>query len=127
MIAKLLAPQGRFVILEIHPALMMFDWENESLTRKYGYFHCEEGLALPPTPDYADRSYTPKAETREWQWTLADVFRSLTRAGLRVKQFEEYALCCFQPCPHMIPSGDMFRLPDGEPEIPLTFAMEATF
>lgn len=127
VISKLLAPQGRFVIVEIHPALMMFDWENGRLERKYGYFHCEKGLSLPPMPDYADRSYTPQSETLEWQWSLADVFRTLTRAGLRVTQFEEYPLCCFQPFPHMIESGEMFRLPDGEPSLPMTFAMEATF
>lgn len=127
VISKLLDPQGRFVIVEIHPALMIFDWENERLERKYGYFHCEQGLSLPPMPDYADRSYTPQSETLEWQWSLADVFRVLTRAGLRVTRFEEYPLCCFQPFPHMIESGEMFRLPDSEPSLPMTFAMEATF
>lgn len=126
VIAKMLAPQGKFVIVEVHPVLMLFDWENGKIERKFGYFHCEAGLSQPPMPDYADRSYTPVSETREWQWTIADVYRALTRAGLKVKQFDEYPTCCFMPFPHMVESGrDMYRLPDGEPEIPLTFAMEA--
>lgn len=126
VVAKLLAPGGKFVIVEIHPALMMFDWENGRIERKYGYFHCEEGLSLPPMPDYADRSYTPANETREWQWSLADVFRVLTRAGLRITQFEEYPTCCFAPFQNMIECGDdMYRLPDDEPAMPMTFAMEA--
>lgn len=126
VIAKLLAPHGRFVIVEIHPALMMFDWENGKLERKFGYFHCEEGVAMPPMPDYADQSYIPQAPTREWQWSLADVFRALTRAGLLVEQFEEYPTCCFKPYPHMVEAGpDMFRLPESEPELPMTFALDA--
>ncbi len=126
VIAKLLAANGRFVIVEIHPTMMMFDWENGKIERKFGYFHCEEGVVLPPMPDYADRDYTPVSATREWQWSLADVFRVLTRAGLRVTQFEEYPTCCFAPFQNMVECGDdLYRLPDGEPEMPMTFAMEA--
>lgn len=126
VIKQLLAPGGRFVIVEVHPTLMMFDWENDRIERKFSYFHCENGITMPPMPDYADRSYTPVATTLEWQWSLADVFRALTRVGLHIKRFEEYPTCCFKPFAHMIESGpDMYRLPDGEPEIPQTFAMEA--
>ncbi len=128
VIAQLLAPSGKFVIVEVHPSVMMFEWENSRIERKYGYFHCEAGLTLPPMPDYADRNYTPVSQTREWQWSLADVFRVLTKAGLRVTQFEEYPTCCFAPFQNMIECGDdMYRLPDGEPDMPMTFAMEAKF
>lgn len=127
VIKNLLAPGGRFIIIEVHPSMMMFEWENGKIERKYGYFHCEAGITLPPLPDYADNSYTPKATTLEWQYSLADVFRALTRAGMTVKQLEEYPTCCFKPFENMIEcGGDLYRLPDGEPEIPMTFAMEAT-
>lgn len=128
VVAGMLAPDGRFVIVECHPALMMFEAEDGKIARKFSYFHCEEGLVMPPMPDYANRDYTPVSETREWQWSLADVFRVLTKAGLRVTQLEEYPTCCFAPFPNMIECGDdMYRLPDGEPEMPLTFAIEAKF
>ncbi len=128
IIAKMLAPNGKFVIVEVHPSVMMFEWENGRIERKFGYFHCEEGLTMPPMPDYADRNFTPVSETREWQWSLADVFRVLTKAGLRVTQFEEYPTCCFAPFQNMIECGDdMYRLPDDEPSMPMTFAMEARF
>lgn len=127
VVAKLLKPGGRFVIVEIHPTLMMLDWEDGKFSVKYGYFHCAEGLELPPMPDYADNSYLPQAQTREWQWSLADVFRSLKRAGLTVHNFEEYPLLCYKPYPHLVEAGpDMYRLPDGDPEIPLTFALYAS-
>jgi len=128
IITKMLAPNGKFVIIEVHPSVMMFEWENGRIERKFGYFHCEEGLTMPPMPDYADRNFTPVSETREWQWSLADVFRVLTKAGLRVTQFEEYPTCCFAPFQNMIECGnDMYRLPDDEPSMPMTFAMEARF
>jgi len=128
VIGKFLAPQGKFVIVELHPSLMMFDWENGKLERKYGYFHCPNGIAMPPAPDYADNSYVPKSPTLEWQWSLADVFRALHSAGLTVRQFEEYPLLCFKPYPILIEAGPgLYRLPDGEPEIPMTFALEATW
>ncbi len=128
IIAKMLAPNGKFVIVEVHPSVMMFEWENGRIERKFGYFHCEEGLTMPPMPDYADRNFTAVSETREWQWSLADVFRVLTKAGLRVTQFEEYPTCCFAPFQNMIECGDdMYRLPDDEPSMPMTFAMEARF
>lgn len=127
-VAKMLAPSGKFVIVECHPSMMMFEWENGKIERKFGYFHCEAGISLPPMPDYADRNYTPVSKTREWQWSLADMFRVLTKAGLRVTQFEEYPTCCFAPFQNMIACGDdMYRLPDGEPDMPMTFAMEAKF
>ncbi|MBK6912073.1 MAG: hypothetical protein IPH10_14270 [bacterium] len=57
----------------------------------------------------------------------ADVFRSLKRAGLAVHNFEEYPLLCYKPYPHLVEAGpDMYRLPDGDPEIPLTFALDAS-
>lgn len=126
VIANMLLQGGRFVIVECHPVMMMFEDVNGKIERKFNYFHCEEGIVMPPMPDYADRSYVPVNETREWQWTLADVYRSLTRAGLVVKQFEEYPTCCFKPFANMVECGqDLYRLPNGEFEIPLTFAMEA--
>ena len=85
VIKKLLVPNGRFVIVEIHPTMMMFEWIDGKIERKFGYFHCENGIELPPSPDYADNSYTSELSTLEWQWTLADVFRSLTRVGRTVK------------------------------------------
>ncbi|MBL0062253.1 MAG: methyltransferase domain-containing protein [bacterium] len=128
IVAKMLSSNGKFVIVECHPTMMMFEWKNGKIEHKFGYFHCEEGIVIPPMPDYADRNYTPVNETREWQWSLADVFRVLTKAGLRVTQFEEYPTCCFAPFQNMIECGDdLYRLPDGEPSMPMTFAMEARF
>lgn len=128
VIANMLAPGGKFVIVEVHPVVMMFEDVNGRIERKFNYFHCEEGITMPPMPDYADKNYVPVNDTLEWQWTLADVFRALTRAGLRVTQMEEYPTCCFMPFANMVECGDdMYRLADGEPEMPLTFAMEARF
>ncbi|MCC6477450.1 class I SAM-dependent methyltransferase [bacterium] len=126
VISKLLKPDGRFVIVEIHPVFMMYELEEGNIARKFGYFHCEEGVELPPAPDYADKSYVTVNATHEWQWSLADVFRALMNHNLRITKFEEYPLCCFDPFGIMVPSGEhLYMLPPGEPEIPMSFAVEA--
>ncbi len=126
VISKLLKPGGRFVIVEIHPVFMMYELEEGKIARKFGYFHCEEPYVRPPEADYADRSYIAQNETVEWQWSLADVFRALMNNNLRITKFEEYPLCCFDPFGIMVSSGEhLYMLPPGEPEIPMSFAVEA--
>jgi SAM-dependent methyltransferase len=125
IVAHFLKPGGRFFILEIHPALMMFDWQEGEIRRLFGYFHGSEGFISTGDADYADNSYLPKHNAIEWQWSFADVFHALTRAGLTLGEFNEYPYCCFAPFPNMIQRGQFYYLPDSEKDIPMLFSLQA--
>jgi len=127
IIARFLKPGGKFFMVEIHPAAMMLEGSEQGIRVAYDYFHDPAGIELSGEPDYADPSYTPRHATREWQWSLMDVFQALEGAGLAVSDFREYPFSCFRHFPAMEQRADgHWHLPAGQPRIPLLFSLSAT-
>lgn len=126
VIARHLKPGGRLVFAEIHPTAMMLEGEAGKIAPGFDYFHDPAGIVLQGHPDYADRSYVPQAATREWAWSLEDIFGALSGAGLRMTRFREYPFCVCALFPGMKPGPDGFwYLPEGSPRIPMLFALSA--
>lgn len=123
--ARCLKPEGRFFLIELHPALSMFDWKDGEIRRLFDYFHNPEGYVCSGDADYADNSFLPKKEAIEWQWSLSDIFRAITEAGLTIDKFDEYSFCCCASFPNMVRRGKFFYLPEGEKQIPMLFSIVA--
>ena len=88
VVVRLLAPEGRFVLFEGHPAEWLFDADDEGrwILTDYDYFggvEASRGWA----PEYIDRLSIPDGE-QHWKfaraWTLGEVVTALVRAGLRL-------------------------------------------
>jgi SAM-dependent methyltransferase len=101
-IERLLKPQGRFVLVEFHPAALVFDeeWKATNPYSSKGHAITDVGI-----PDYVAQAgptlvpwgfeegvkdYRGRCPSFEFYWGLSDVFSVLVRAGLTLARFEEY-------------------------------------
>lgn len=135
-ISDLLAPGGRFVLVEFHPFTNMLDDRGELRLEYFG------GVPVPSggVPDYivpelAPSGYVPPAEP--WKnphpdagvaWTMADVLTSLIDGGLRLDVVREwpYANGC-RLVESLVPvDGNRFVFPPGAPRLPLMWGLVAS-
>jgi 2-polyprenyl-3-methyl-5-hydroxy-6-metoxy-1,4-benzoquinol methylase len=138
-IAAILKPGGRFVIVEYHPVMHMFD---EQMQRKYSYFNNGEAdTFFPGIGDYVARSHDEMDgktyvegivdfqnpyPSHEFIWGIGEVVSALLKAGLQLTSLQEYPYA----------NGDKFFddmrrdqwrwfLPEGEPSIPMMYSITA--
>jgi SAM-dependent methyltransferase len=122
VVARLLAPEGRFVLFEGHPAEWLFDADEDGhwVATDYDYFggpEASKGWA----PEYIDRLSIDDAD-QSWKfaraWTLGEVVTALLRAGLRVEAVTEHPVDWW---------GGHGEVRDEERgRIPLSFSVVAT-
>ncbi len=85
-IRRYLKPGGRFVFVEFHPALWMFD--NDFTHVAYSYFN-REAIVEEEQGTYADRDANIKLTSYGWNHGLGEVFSALLAEGLVVERFTE--------------------------------------
>ncbi len=139
-IADVLAPGGRFVLMEFHPVLAMFDVDL-SLRHPYssggapqpfaegiGDYVADSGAALVPgdTAGGVEEFRNPHP-SYEFSWGMADVLQALLDAGLQLSAIREWTYSNgWKPFDAMHPEpGRRWRLPDGVPALPLMFGLVA--
>jgi len=96
VIARLLAPEGRFVLFEGHPVEWLFDADENGrwVATDYDYFggaEASKGWA----PEYIDRLSLADSD-QSWKyaraWTLGEVITALLGADLRLEQVTEHPI-----------------------------------
>ena len=87
VIAHFLKPGGKFVFVEFHPVVWMFNDELDAIT--YSYFN-RESIKDKQTGTYADQSSKKSYDFEVWNHSLADVIDNLLQAGINLTQFVEY-------------------------------------
>jgi SAM-dependent methyltransferase len=121
VIARLLAPDGRFVLFEGHPVEWLFDADADGhwVATGYDYFGGPEA-SRGWEPAYIDRLSIPDAE-QSWKfaraWTVGEVVTAIVRAGLRLEQLAEH------PVDWWAGHGDV--RPEQRGRIPLSFSIVA--
>src|SRR5436190_14601762 len=96
VVVRLLAPDGRFVLFEGHPAEWLFDADEDGHWRltDYDYFGGAEA-SRGWAPEYIDQLSIPDA-AQHWKfaraWTLGEVVTALVGAGLRLDALTEYPI-----------------------------------
>jgi SAM-dependent methyltransferase len=94
VLRRLLAPDGRLVIFEGHPAEWLFDVDDDGhwIATDYDYFagpEASKGWA----PEYIDRLSIPDDE-QHWKfaraWTLGEIITALLGSGLRLERVTEH-------------------------------------
>jgi SAM-dependent methyltransferase len=94
VLARLLAPDGRLVLFEGHPAEWLFDADEDGrwIATDYDYFAGPEA-SKGWSPEYIDWLSIPEEE-QSWKfarsWTLGEILTALARAGLRFEQIAEH-------------------------------------
>lgn len=139
-IAAALKPGGRFVLVEFHPFLNVYD---DEFNPNYDYsggkpvffedgigdYVADSGGALTHTGqkiEDAPHFHNPHP-VYEFCWGVADIVGALLQAGLRLDEFREYPYSNgFKPFADMreLP-GRRMTLPEGMPNIPFMLGVAA--
>jgi len=128
IVARYLEPDGFLYLMETHPMLHIFD---DTIAGRleiiHPYFHEDEPKMWDDhAPDYSDPTHLLENPSFEWQWSLADIFRSLISAGLEIELFNEYDKTFYKALPGMIRQGDgWWILPELRGMLPLMFTLRA--
>lgn len=87
IIATFLKPNGKFVFVEFHPVVWMFDDNFE----KIGYRYFNSGAIIETeTGTYADKTADIRQEYVMWNHGLSEVINSLIKNGLEIKTLDEF-------------------------------------
>jgi ubiquinone/menaquinone biosynthesis C-methylase UbiE len=87
VVSRYLKPGGRFVFVEFHPVVWMFDDDLQKIT--YSYFNTDV-IQDEEVGTYADRDSEEQHQFICWNHPLDEVFNSLKNAGLTWESFREY-------------------------------------
>lgn len=122
VVAHFLKPGGRFVIVEFHPVLWMFDEHFRHIA--YSYFN-RGAIEEEIKGSYADPSAAAKYTTLTWNHSLSDVVGSLLQASIRIRQFKEYDYSPYNCFPNMIQTAPgQYRIEHLSHQLPMLFAIE---
>jgi SAM-dependent methyltransferase len=122
VIRRLLAPSGRLVIFDGHPAEWLFDADTDGhvVATDYDYFggaEASKGWA----PEYIDRLSIAE-DDQHWKfaraWTLGEIVTALVGAGLRLERLVEYPVDWW--------AGHRDLRPEDRGRLPLSFGLVAT-
>lgn len=116
IIAHYLKPGGRFLIVESHPFMWVFDDNSEELGVKYSYWHQDDPLSWEDEGTYADaEAKITNKKSYEWQHTVSDVLNALIKAGLTIDEVDEFPelVWAYTPASKKV-DDEWFRIP-GDP------------
>jgi SAM-dependent methyltransferase len=122
VIARLLAPAGRLVIFDGHPAEWLFDADDDGrlIATDYDYFGGAEA-SRGWAPEYIDHLSLAE-DDQSWKfaraWTLGEIVSALAGAGLRVERLVEYPVDWW--------AGHRDLRPQDRGRLPLSFGLVAT-
>ncbi len=122
VLRRLLAPAGRLVIFDGHPAEWLFDADADGhwILTDYDYFGGAEA-SRGWSPEFIDRLSIPDAD-QTWKfaraWTLGEVVTALLGAGLRLGGLAEHPVDWW--------AGHRDVRPEERGRLPLSFSIVAT-
>ena len=124
IVAKYLKPGGKFVFVEFHPVVWMFDDDFEKIA--YHYFN-KEVIIETEKGSYADKTADLSQEYVMWNHSMSDVVNSLIKNGLEINSLDEFDYSpynCFNKTEEFKPNK--FRIKHLDNKIPMVFAIVAT-
>ncbi|MBD79964.1 MAG: SAM-dependent methyltransferase [Crocinitomicaceae bacterium] len=124
VISKFLKPGGKFVFVEFHPLVWMFDDDMNKVG--YNYFN-EQPIIEEEEGTYADRSAEIKQKYVCWNHSLSEVFTSLMAQGLSIGQFQEYDYSPYAFVNHSVEvEPGKYRITPFEDKVPLVYSIVVT-
>ena len=143
LVARVLAPSGRLVVVEFHPMLNLFDDDGRlgtGMTKGGGgaridwaqgigdYVAASEGALPAGEHVVSDAPFNNPEPCHEWEWSIADVVDAVARAGFRVERLREwpYANGC-KFFPNMVAlEGRRWALAPESPKVPCMYGLIAS-
>lgn len=124
VISHFLKPNGKFVFVEFHPVVWMFD--DHFKTIFYNYFNVEP-IVENSVGTYANKNATIKNQTISWNHPTSEVLNALIQSGLEINSFDEFNYSpynCFNETEEF--ETGKFRIKHLENKIPMVFSLVAT-
>jgi SAM-dependent methyltransferase len=123
IITKALKPNGKFVFVEFHPVVWMFD---DDFTKIQYHYHNEKPIIEEYTGTYAQKDADIKTDYIGWNHSLSEVIQALLKSGLQIESFEEFDYSnynCFNETVEFEPGK--FRIKHLENKIPMMYSLTA--
>ena len=121
VVSQFLKPKGKFVFVEFHPFLWMYDDNFQYV--KHNYFN--SGFIIEKeSGTYADRNANISQQTISWNHSLSQVFTSLLKQPLYIKSFIEYDYSpynCFFNTIEFEPGK--YRIKHFEDKVPMLYSI----
>jgi SAM-dependent methyltransferase len=124
IISKFLKPNGKFVFVEFHPVVWIFDDNFEKID--YRYFN-SGAIVETQNGTYADRTAKITLSDVSWNHSISEVLNSLIENGLEIKSFDEYDYSpydCFNQTIEFEPNK--FRIAHLDNKIPMIYSISAS-
>lgn len=121
VISKFLKPGGKFVFVEFHPVVWMFDDNFEKI--KYRYFN-SGAIIENESGTYADKNADIQQDYVMWNHSFSEVINSLIHNDLTIKSLDEFDYSpynCFNNTVEFSPKK--FRIKHLEDKIPIVYAL----
>ncbi len=121
IISHYLKPKGKFVFVEFHPVVWMFDHNFSQI--QYSYFK-EKPIIEKEEGTYADKKANIEAEHMSWNHSLEEVLSTLLHHDIQIQQFKEYDYSPYDCFSHTVKIGEnQFQIQHLENKIPMTYAV----
>lgn len=122
IVSRYLKPDGKFVMVEFHPVLWMFDTKFERVESAYS----REEPYISTSQTYTNASEAGKEYVEvTWNHGLSKVLQGLLHANLRIVDFQEYDYSPFNLFGNMEEDRGMYYLKDRKGMIPILFSVVA--
>jgi SAM-dependent methyltransferase len=124
IINRFLKRNGKFVFVEFHPVVWMFDDDFTEI--RYNYFN-EKPINELENGTYADKTSDLQEEYVCWNHSLSAVFQALLSEGLVINSFHEFDYSPYNCFNKTVQIADQkFQLQPFGNKLPLVFALNAT-
>lgn len=124
VVAHFIKPGGRFVFVEFHPVIWMYDEDFNKVA--YHYFN-EEAIVEIQSGTYAAPGAPLQDDSVSWNHPLTEVISALLNKGLNLQSFKEYDYSpynCFRHTEEFEPGK--FRIRHLGNKIPMVYSIVAT-
>lgn len=123
IISGFLKPAGKFIFVEFHPVVWMYD--NDFTKVEYNYFNKKE-IVESVSGTYADKNAPIQHKTISWNHDLGEVLGALMEEGLTLTHFKEYNYSPYDCFNNMEKVADnKFQLTAFGDKIPLVYSLTA--
>ena len=123
VIDHFLKPGGRFIMVDFHPVVWMFDDKFKKVA--YNYFNTE-AIVETSIGTYANREAPIKNTSVNWNHSLAEIFQALLKNNLTITHFDEINYSpynCFLETEKI--AENKFVIKHLKEKIPMLYAIEA--
>lgn len=124
VISHFLKPKGKFIFVEFHPVIWMYDDHFKEI--QYNYFNTEPIIEVGQGT-YADKEAPIETNSVCWNHPTSEVINSIVHSGLEINSFLEYDYSpynCFNETEEI--EKGKFRIKHFKSKVPMIFSLVAT-